>query len=80
MSREAKQLTELCRLVANRVGNGNLPVIRKGEPEWEEWRKWRRRNNLGTVFMDQQGKWTVPTLEPPMNLAEAVEEARVAKR
>tara|TARA_S200002703_G_scaffold73209_1_gene63190 strand:+ start:567 stop:848 length:282 start_codon:yes stop_codon:yes gene_type:complete len=49
----------------------------KGSPEWHLWREWRKRNGLGTSYMDNAKKFSVPCDMPPSSSLEtAVDEAK----
>lgn len=48
-----------------------------GSPEWCAWRAWRKRNGLGTAFMDSRSKFGVPCDMPPEgSLDTALDEAQ----
>jgi|TARA_Y100000310_G_scaffold297390_2_gene330352 hypothetical protein len=48
-----------------------LPVIAVDTDEWAAWLVWRRQNGLGTSFMEERGRWTVPTWYPGSELDES---------
>ena len=57
-----------------KAGEGPLPTVERGSPEWTAWRQWRKDHGESVGFMDRLDRWTVPTAYPPIDLDEADKE------
>lgn len=72
MDAEARALSERLLAVAAQIYRTRkfLPMVDRNSPPWRQWRAWRETHGLPVDLMDRMDRWSVPTLEPPDDIAE----------
>lgn len=71
MEAEARALSERLLAVAAQIyrTRKSLPTVERNSPPWRRWRAWRAAHGLPVDLMDRMDRWSVPTLEPPDDIA-----------
>ncbi len=72
MEADARELIERLRAVAAQIYRvrKSLPTIERDSEPWRQWRAWRAAHGLPVDLMDRMDRWSVPTLEPPDDIAD----------
>lgn len=72
MEAEARALSERLLAVAAQIyrTRKSLPMVERDSPPWRQWRQWRETHGLPVDLMDRMERWSVPTLEPPDDIAD----------